>query len=74
MFAVPDKPCACVQVYYGHWRNQEVAVKVLMADAAQHSQMATEVLAHYSLPAINLVIFHTTGVVQVQVHACTGGL
>lgn len=30
------------KVYYGHWHNQEVAVKVLTADAAQHAQMARE--------------------------------
>ena len=35
---------AVVQVYYGMWKDTEVAVKVLMADSADHnSQMAKEV-------------------------------
>ena len=33
----------CLQVFYGLWQEQEVAVKVLAGDAAQNAQMAKEV-------------------------------
>lgn len=42
-----------MQVYYGVWKDQEVAVKVLMADSAEHNtQMAKEVCHQMCWPGM----------------------